>query len=69
MTGSIKELADTLRSIERDIDNVENKLNYTTDNLLTDSLIFEMAALYKRHAYYLGLCRELKVTAGDGYAV
>lgn len=64
-----RELVDTLRSIEKQLELAENRLNYATDDLLIDSIIFEMEFLYRRHAYYLRLCRELNVTAGEGYAV
>lgn len=63
------ELIGTLRSIERELELAGARLDYTTDSLLIDSIIFEMASLYKRHAYYLGLCKELNVTASDGCAV
>lgn len=58
-----------LRSIEDKMEQTENQLNYATDELLIDSLIFEMEALNKRYAYYLRLCRELNVRLGEDYAV
>jgi len=62
-------LADNLKSIEKQLEQAENMLNYATDELLIDSIIYEIESLYKRHAYYLRLLRELKTMAGEGYAV
>lgn len=62
-------LADNLKSIEKQLEQAENMLNYATDDLLIDSIIYEIESLYKRHAYYLRLLRELKTMAGEGYAV
>lgn len=61
------EIVETLHDIESRLKAAENRLNYTTDELMTDSIIFEMKSLYKQHTYYLRLCKEL--TAGDSYAV
>lgn len=62
-------LVDLVRSLEDKMEQTENQLNYVTDDLLIDSLIFELEALNKRYSYYLRLCRELNVSAGEGYAV
>lgn len=62
-------LADNLKSIEKQLEQAENMLNYATDELLIDSIIYEIESLYKRHAYYLRLLRELKTMTGEGYAV
>jgi hypothetical protein len=63
------ELKATLRSIENELELAEKRLNYTTNELLIDSIIFEMESLYKRHSYYYGLLRELHGAVGDGFAV
>ena len=62
-----------LREIERSIAIAEKKLDYASDELLIDSAIYEIESLYKRHAYYIRLCRELydsrQTGAGEDFAV
>ncbi len=63
------DLVECLRVTESQLRTAENRLNYATDELLIDSLIYEIDSLYKRYAYYLRLCKELNKAEGEGYAV
>jgi hypothetical protein len=66
---NVKELKNILRNIENQLEIEEAKLNYTTDDLLIDSIIFEMESLYKRHTYYFRLLREIGKSVGERLAV
>jgi hypothetical protein len=74
MSDYYKELVASLRLIESQLKQAECRLNYATDELLIDSIIFEIESLYKKHSYYIMLCRKYNRfnqlnSAGEGYAV
>lgn len=48
-----------LTDIRNRLEIAQNKLDNTTDNILIDSIIFEIKSLHKKHEYYLNLCKEM----------
>jgi hypothetical protein len=71
MSEYYNELVTALQLIESQLKQAECRLNYATDELLIDSIIFEIESLYKKHSYYIMLCREFNQhhSVGEGYAV
>lgn len=57
------EIIDTLYKLKSEMDFVHKNLDYTTDDVLIDSYIYEMKALNKKYEYYLKLCKEKGLSA------
>jgi hypothetical protein len=52
------EIVTILEKLKIDLDLLYEKLNYTTENLLIDSYIYEINAIFMKYSYYLNLCKE-----------
>ena len=60
-----KEEADILNSIAEVRENMRilyERMNYTSDHLMSDSLAYELLALKNRHRYFIEKAKELKIT-------
>lgn len=51
------EILSELYDIKNRLDIAHNKLDNTTDEILIDSIIFEIKSLNKKYDYYLNLCK------------
>lgn len=60
------EIIKAVDSLKEELNQVHCRLNYTTEPLLIDSIIYEMKALQKRYEYYIRLCKE-KGFAAEGF--
>lgn len=60
------ELLKAADSVRDELNRVHCRLNYTTEPLLIDSIIYEIKALQKRYEYYIKLCKE-KGFAAEGF--
>lgn len=61
-----KEIFDMIYSIKNEMDLVHRSLDFTTDDMLIDSLIYELKALHKKYEYYLKICKKNGFIA-DGF--
>lgn len=53
-----EEIIKTVDNLKNELEQVHCRLNYTTEPLLIDSIIYEMKAIQKRYEYYIRLCKE-----------
>lgn len=61
-----QELIKAADNVRRELNLVHNRLNYTTEPLLIESIIYEIKSLQKKYEYYIRLCKE-KGFAADGF--
>ncbi len=59
-------IRDMLCKVKRELDYVHQEFDYTTDDILIDSFIYEIQALNKKYQYYIKLCKERGLVA-DGF--
>ena len=53
-----------LGMLRRDLENLHNRYDQTTDPLLVDSLIYELKSVNIKYKYYLHLCKEKGIVGG-----
>jgi KaiC/GvpD/RAD55 family RecA-like ATPase len=64
LTQEDLEIVTILEKLKTDLDSLYEKLNYTTEDLLIDSYIFEINAVFMKYSYYLNLCKKRGLIAG-----
>ena len=52
------EIVAALEAVKSDVDFLHNCFDHTTDEILIDSLIYELKAANLKYQYYLNLCKE-----------
>lgn len=60
------EIIEMILKLKQDLNIVQDKLDYTTDVILIDSIIYEIKSLQKKYEFYLKLCKERGLVA-DGF--
>lgn len=60
-TSEEEDIIKSLKEIRDNIEGVYDRLNYSQDELITDSLNYELLALKSRHRFYLQKAKELRV--------
>lgn len=53
-----EEIIKAVDNLKNELEQVHCRLNYTTEPLLIDSIIYEMKSIQKRYEYYIRLCKE-----------
>jgi len=61
-----EKIMDMLFKVKKELDYVRQEFDYTTDDILIDSFIYEIQALNKKYQYYIKLCKEKGLVA-DGF--
>ncbi len=64
LTPEEREIIDSLKRLQREIDAINNNLNFITDPTLIDSYIYQMKAVKIRYQYYLNQCKERELRLG-----
>ena len=59
---SIKSSTETLR---RELEILHNKFDQATEDILVDSIIYEMQAVQMRYTYYLEKCKERGIVSEE----
>lgn len=60
-TSEERDIIKSLNDIRENIEYVYDRMNYSSDALITDSLTYELLALKSRHQFYLEKARELNL--------
>lgn len=58
----IKSSTETLR---RELEILHNRFDQATEDILVDSIIYEMQALQMRYKYYLDVCKERGIVSEE----
>ena len=61
-----KEIISMMTKINNDLECLHKSFDFVTDEMIIDSLIYEIMSLQKRYGYYLKLCKE-KGFLADGF--
>lgn len=59
-------IVNMLYKVKKELDYVRQEFEYTTDDILIDSFIYEIQALNMKYQYYIKLCKEKGLVA-DGF--
>ncbi|MCL2187856.1 MAG: YaaL family protein [Defluviitaleaceae bacterium] len=59
------ELVHALESVKSELSNLHTRLDNTTDETLTDALIYELKAAGLKHTYYLNKMKERDIVFGE----
>ncbi len=57
------EIIQMLNKVTKDLHFAQLSFDLAEDEMLTDSFIYEIMALHKRHSYYTKLCKERGLAA------
>ena len=57
-TNEINEIIKNIEQTKRELDYSQLCLEFATEHLLIDSLIYEVKSLQKKYDYYLKICKE-----------
>lgn len=53
-----KEILQKINEIQNSIQTINSIFDFVTDYELIDGCIYELNALYKKHSYYIKICKE-----------
>lgn len=59
------EIIEMISKLKQDLNFVQDKLDYTTDIILIDSIIYEIKSIQKKYEFYLKLCKERGLAADN----
>ncbi len=60
------EIIKTVDSLKDELNQIQCRLNYTTEPLLIESVIYEIKAIQKKYEFYIKICKE-KGFAAKGF--
>ena len=60
-TPEEQDIIRSLGEIRNNMNSVYDRLNYSSDELITDSLNYELLALRSRHRFYIQKAKELRL--------
>lgn len=58
-----KKIINILFNLKKELDYVHKEFDYTTDDILIDSFIYEIQSLNMKYQYYIKLCKEKGLVA------
>ena len=62
------EIMTALEAVQSDMDFLHNCFEHATDQVLIDSLSYEIKAAHLKYQYYLTLCKDKGISCGGRYA-